>query len=99
MAEHVRRIEISQDLALLRLAEEVQSANVPRVLRGDDEDLAMVASLLQPRGRRRGRVKTQADYKASRRAAGGWKDLIDVDRFIEDIYESRRISTRPPVEL
>jgi hypothetical protein len=44
-------------------------------------------------------VGTAEDYAAFRSAAGGWKDLIDVDRFIEDIYESRRISTRPPVEL
>jgi hypothetical protein len=44
-------------------------------------------------------VGTAEDYAAFRSAARGWKDLVDVDRFIEDIYESRRISTRPPVEL
>ena len=45
-----------------------------------------------------GRKKTKADYEAFRSAAGGWKDF-DADKFIEDIYESRRHPTRPPVEL
>lgn len=34
----------------------------------------------------------------ARSAGGGWADL-DTDQLIEDIYESRRISSRPPVEL
>ncbi len=30
---------------------------------------------------------------------GGWKGLIDADQFLKDIYESRKISTRPEVKL
>lgn len=54
--------------------------------------------LPQPKKRRRGRTLSEADLEAFRSAAGGWSD-IDTDKLIENIYESRRISTRPPVEL
>ncbi len=30
---------------------------------------------------------------------GGWKGLIDAEQFLKDVYESRRISTRPEVKL
>jgi hypothetical protein len=99
MAEQPKSIDITDIPEVLRLAEEVRRAGEPRLLQRDGEDLAMVVPLPQPKPRRRSRVKTEADYAAFRSAAGGWKDLIDVDRFIENIYESRRISTRPPVEL
>jgi hypothetical protein len=99
MAGQPKFIDVTDVPDMLRLAEEVQRAGEPRVLRRDGEDLAVVVPLPRPKTRRRGREKTDADYAAFRSAAGGWKDLIDVDRFIEDIYESRRISTRPPVEL
>lgn len=49
-------------------------------------------------GRRR-RPKTGADYEAFLASAGGWKDLVDTEKLKADIYESRRISSRPPVEL
>ncbi len=50
--------------------------------------------------RRRGRAtgKTAADRAAFRAAAGSWKD-VDTDRLVADIHESRRRSSRPPVEL
>ena len=34
-----------------------------------------------------------------RSAAGGWKDLLDCDAFIKDVYESRKINTRPEIKL
>jgi predicted DNA-binding antitoxin AbrB/MazE fold protein len=34
-----------------------------------------------------------------KKSFGGWKGLIDADQFLRDIYESRRISTRPEVKL
>jgi hypothetical protein len=100
MAEQLKPINIGDDPALIRLVEEVRAGKEPRVLRRDGEDVALVVPLHQTPGRRRrGRAKTDADYMAFRSAAGGWKDLIDIDQFIKDIYESRRISTRPPIEL
>jgi hypothetical protein len=48
--------------------------------------------------RRKVQAETEADYEAFRSAAGRWSN-IDTDKLIEDIYESRTISLRPPVEL
>lgn len=47
---------------------------------------------------RRQRKRSKADIDAFRAAAGSWKDE-DVDTFIQNIYESRQNSLRPPVEL
>src|SRR5947209_8609401 len=48
--------------------------------------------------RRRSRKGTKADYEAFLASAGSWRD-VDTDELIKRIYESRTISTRPPVEL
>jgi hypothetical protein len=98
MADHAKSIDISDVPDVLKLAEEVSRAGEPRVLRRNGEDLAVVLPLPSPEKRRGGRALSEADYEAFRSAAGGWQD-IDTDRLIENIYESRRISTRPPVEL
>jgi hypothetical protein len=45
------------------------------------------------------RKRTAADREAFLSSLGGWKDLVDTDKLIENIYESRSISTRPPIEL
>lgn len=47
---------------------------------------------------RRGRMRTKADIEAFRAAAGSWKDE-DVDTLLKNVYESRRNSSRPAVEL
>jgi hypothetical protein len=100
MAGELRPIDISDTPELLRLAEEVRNTNEPRVLRRNSEDLAIVMPIPKsPTAPRAKKTKTAADYAAFRSAAGGWKGLVDTDKLVEDIYESRRISTRPPVEL
>lgn len=98
MAEHVKSIDIRDAPELRRLAEEVHRSGESRVLRREGEDLAMIVPLPRPRRERHSRTLSDEDYQAFRSAAGGWKD-IDTDRLIENIYESRRISIRPPVEL
>jgi class 3 adenylate cyclase len=98
MADQLISIDISDTPDLLRLAEEVHRSHESRVLRRDGEDLALVVPLPRPTRRRRGRTLSQADYEAFRSAAGGWKD-IDTDQLVENIYESRKISERPPVDL
>jgi hypothetical protein len=42
---------------------------------------------------------SSADRDAFLSTAGGWKDLVDTDKLIENIYESRSISSRPPIQL
>ena len=39
------------------------------------------------------------DREAFRCAAGGWKDTVDADTLIKNIYESRLLSTRPVPKL
>lgn len=52
-----------------------------------------ITSSLQRRAKRE---ITEADYEAFLSAAGSWNGLVDADKLIADIYESRRISSRPP---
>jgi predicted DNA-binding antitoxin AbrB/MazE fold protein len=40
-------------------------------------------------------VPSPADREAFRRAAGGWKETVDAETLIKNIYESRLLSTRP----
>ena len=39
------------------------------------------------------------DAAAFRRSAGGWKDTVDADALIKNIYDSRLVSTRPVPKL
>lgn len=39
------------------------------------------------------------DREAFRRAAGGWKDTVDVEALMQNIYADRLISTRPAPRL
>lgn len=98
MTRELKVINISNVPELLHLAEEVRNTNEPCVLRRDSEDLAILMPPARARKRRALRAKTKADYEAFRSAAGSWKDM-DTDKFVADIYESRRRSSRPPVEL
>jgi len=40
-----------------------------------------------------------AGAEGIKKSFGGWKGLIDTEQFLKDIYESRKISTRPEVKL
>ena len=42
--------------------------------------------------------RTKEDYEAFLTSAGGWADF-DIDAFLKANEESRRLNTRPPVEL
>ena len=46
----------------------------------------------------RSKDRTAEDHEAFLSSFGGWAD-VDVDKFMENIYESRRMLPRPPVEL
>jgi hypothetical protein len=52
-----------------------------------------------PRALGKWRVISKADHEAFLASLGGWEGPVDTDKLLTDIYESRRISTRPPVEL
>lgn len=82
---------------LQQLAEEVRTSMRPRSMQKDGEIIAIVMPVASRRVRRR--EKTKADEEAFLASAGGWKDLVDTERFKKDNVESRRRSSRPPVEL
>lgn len=98
MARQMIPVDITHAPEVLRLAEEVRTSKTPRVLRRNGEEIAVVMPLSAARKRARtAKTFTKADDEAFLAAAGGWKDF-DLDKFLEDNEESRRMSSRPPVE-
>jgi len=89
---------------VVHLVEEVQRTRAPRVLRRDGKDVAVLMPLAPHTVRRaagpapRRSMPTAADRAAFRAAAGSWSD-VDTETFVEELYERRRIATRPPIEL
>ena len=92
-------LDISNVPELLRIAEEVRITHQPRILRRESEDLAILMPVTPSSQRRLKRELTESDYQAFLSAAGSWSGLVDSDKLITDIYESRRLSSKPPVEL
>lgn len=99
MAKDMRSIDISSVPDLVRIAEGVRTSGRPRILRRNGEDMAMVIPIVHSRKRGTRHTRTQADYDAFLSSAGGWKGLVDGDKLLTDIYESRELSTKPPIEL
>jgi hypothetical protein len=99
MTKELTPIDIDNIPELVRIAEQVHETGEARVLRRDNEDLAVLRPVRPKTNRHRlRRVPTKADWEAFRASAGGWSDL-DTDNLVEQIYESRQRSIRPPVEL
>ncbi|MBI2953071.1 MAG: hypothetical protein HYY30_02065 [Chloroflexi bacterium] len=98
MGREPKPMDIGDLPELLRVVEEVRKTQVPRVLRRNKEDLA----ILMPAGHitrsRPKRVKTKVDREAFRSAFGAWKDIVDADALKRDLASARG-SRRPPVEL
>ncbi|MGH2494486.1 MAG: hypothetical protein ACRDIV_07260 [Ktedonobacteraceae bacterium] len=99
MAKEMRSIDISGVPDMVRIAEEVRTSGRPRILRRNGEDMAMVIPIAHGHKSKSKRTRTKADYDAFLSAAGGWKGLVDADKLLADIYESRELSTKPPIEL
>ena len=98
MVKEMTPIDVTNTPELLQLAEEVRRNGQARVLRRDREDLAVVIPVSAAKRRaRKTRTYSKEDDEAFLASAGGWKDF-DLEKFLRDIDESRRIS-RPPVEL
>jgi ABC-type metal ion transport system substrate-binding protein len=94
---HPTPIDISANPELLRIAEEVAATKTPRELKRDNRTVAVIMPAITLPAKK-AREKTRADYEAFKSAAGSWKD-VDVEKFKAAIYESRKLSTRPPVSL
>src|SRR2546430_12623396 len=96
---HPTPIDITNIPDLVRIAEEVEATKTPRELRRENKPVALITPVTEAGKVRKQKAKTKADYEAFLSAAGGWKDLVDTEELKKDIYESRKISTRPPIEL
>src|SRR4051794_22309582 len=99
MAKELTPVDITNTPDLLRLAEEVRRSGQPRLLRRENEDLAVLSPVATPAKHRTRKAKTytKADDEAFLSSAGGWKDF-DLDEFLKNNEKSRRASRRP-VEL
>ena len=84
---------------LMQIAEEVKATKTPRELKRGNAPVAVIMPIEHPTPQRKTPKKTKADYEAFKAAAGGWKGLVDTEQLKQDIYESRRLSTRPPIKL
>jgi hypothetical protein len=94
---HISFEELAGNLAaVLNKVREERTAVVVEYKTGENVVIRPIPT--ERKNSRRNRKRTKADYEAFRAAAGSWKDE-DVDTFIQNVYESRRTSSRPPVEL
>lgn len=84
---------------LLALVEEVNITRKPRILTRDSEILAMLIPVEKVVKPKKSKQKKQTDSLSLLALAGSLKGLIDAETLKKDIYESRRLSTRPSVEL
>lgn len=91
-------VDIRDTPDLVRVAEEVRQTKQPRTVDIGHGVIAVIKPASTRVRKRAHRPKTEADMAAFRASFGSWKD-VDTDKLLEDIYESRRLSTRPPVEL
>jgi hypothetical protein len=99
MAKELRHIpfeEFAADVA--GVFNRVVAENEAVVVEQPNGTQAVLKPVASKRPARRRRTISDADYEAFLSSAGGWKD-VDTDKLVRDIYESRRQSSRPPVEL
>lgn len=90
-------IDISNVPDLLDIAEEVRRTKRPRLLRRANEDLAII-SPVRTAAQSSLKKKSSADMDAFWSSFGSWKD-VDTEALKADIYESRRLSTKPRPDL
>jgi hypothetical protein len=95
---HPTPIDITNIPELVRIAEEVEATKTPRELVQENKHVALITPVTGAKKAKKRKGKTKADYEAFKSAAGSWKD-VDTDRLIKDIYEQRRRSNKPPIEL
>ncbi len=86
--------EFSSNLS--RLFEQVIRDSKSLVVVNDKGERAVLKPVAS--SKRKGHIKTKADHEAFLAAAGSWKDE-DVETFLRNNDESRKLNTRPPVDL
>jgi hypothetical protein len=96
MAAERKVIDVDESPELIRLIDQISASEEGAVLRRNGQAVAAIRPL---KGRRTRRQRpTQEDIDAFKAAAGAWKDLVDGDQLIADIYADRDAEIREPVE-
>jgi antitoxin (DNA-binding transcriptional repressor) of toxin-antitoxin stability system len=96
MRDYAPPIDVKTSIDLQRLAARVKATGQPVPLTENDEIVAVVQPAPKHRAKR---LPSKADLEAFQASAGSWEEHVDLDQFLSANEESRRISTRPPVEL
>lgn len=68
----------------------------------DEKEIEMLEALVESLKERAKEKKPGAARKKKdgfKRSAGAWKNLVDPEALIADIYDSRLVSARPEVKL
>jgi hypothetical protein len=79
---------------LLRLVEEVNTTKQPRLLKHENQTVAMLMPVGTAATRKMKPAPTKADYDASLAAIGSWRDL-DANSLIAQVYRAREEGSRP----
>lgn len=90
-------LDISDSPEIREIVEAVQRAQHPRTLQVGGQDIAVIVPLVSKTSRKP-RPKSQRDIELFLSSAGSWRGLVDAEQLKADIAESRRVSSRPPVE-
>jgi GGDEF domain-containing protein len=99
MARAMTAIDVGDSVDLRRLVQEIRAGGEPIVLREGGEEVAVVLPADGVGGVPPYRERSEAERQAFLATAGRWEGLIDVDEFLEDVHESRRLPPRPPVDF
>lgn len=89
-------LDISFSTDLRRLAEDVNKTGLSKFLKVGKDQIARIVPIVRHRRVKRNISKDNELFLSS---AGGWKGIVDVDKFLRDNEESRKISTSPQVKL
>ena len=96
-AKRITLDELARDVE--RVLDRVVRNHETVVIERGGSDVAVIRPTATKGGRRGRRPRTPADREAFLATAGAWDGLVDTDRLKADIAASRRLSSRPPVEL
>lgn len=89
-------IDISEMPEVMKLVDELNKSEGPRMLRRGEEDVAILTPVTERRDEHW--KPTEEQIAAARSAAGSWKDF-DAEVFVEQVYRDRENWNRPPVKL
>ncbi|HXT34960.1 MAG TPA: hypothetical protein VN837_05230 [Chloroflexota bacterium] len=92
-------IDITNMPELARLTDEVRATNRPVALQRNHETVAVLMPAKRAPQPRRTTKSSEADIQAFLSSAGSWEGIVDTEKLKQDIYESRRISSRPPIKV